>query len=319
MGKRSKRTQNKKKEKKRPKNPRGRENKKLFQSFDLLMKQQLSSFGLDFKETTGDGNCLFRAISDQVCGNEDLHEEYRQMAISYMCSNPEDFAPFIEDDEPFNTYTTRLRKPGIWGGNLELQALSQALEVNIKIHILGSAVWEILNWPDKKWIHLSYHEESHYNSVRLKGDLSDDPPKHIPEFLETVEGSEENKEKLFGFFAEYFVDTFQEGEAKQVTWALKKVYKDVPGFDAICQDYGKIVEEMEYYDEGKEIEKKGKEEKKNQSGERKKPARLPGNKEKCWCGSGKIYKKCCKSHDHLRETEKEEEQKVVTKMSSVQI
>lgn len=314
MGRRSKQNKPKKKERKMPKSRRGRENKKLFQSFDLLMKQQLSNFGLDFKEITGDGNCLFRAISDQVCGTEDLHEEYRQLSISFMCSNPDDFAPFIEDDESFSSYTTRLRRPGVWGGNLELQALSKALEVNIKIHILGSAVWEIFNWTDKKWIHLSYHEESHYNSVRLKGDINDDPPKHIPEFIEVVENSEENKQKVFGFFAEYFVETFQEGDTKQVAWALKRIYKDVPGFDAICQDYGKIVEEMEKFNPAEPDCEKIEENKNN--GERKKPARLPNNKEKCWCGSGKIYKKCCKSHDYLRETE---EEKIVTKMSSVQI
>jgi hypothetical protein len=235
-----------------------------------------------------------------------------------MRENKADFAPFVEDNEDFDHYVKRLGQSGTWGGHLELQALSQMLQVNIKIHILGSPVWEILNWPGNRWIHLSYHEESHYNSVRMRGDLNSETPQNIPEFSEVLETSEESKNKLFEFFACYFVETFQEGEVKQVAWALKRVYKQVPGFDDICLDYEKILKEMdEFVDEEKEQEEKKQEGRGlDKNIVRKKPAKLPNNKDKCWCGTGKIYKKCCKAYDHLRETE---EEKVVVKMNSLQI
>ena len=325
MGKKNKKqntkTQNQNQNHKKDKNyrNRGRKNERLSKSFDLLMKQQLSQFGLDFKEITGDGNCMFRAISDQMVGGEDMHDQYRSLSISFMRDNREDFAPFVEDDEDFSHYIRRMSQSGTWGGNLELQALSQVLQVNIKIHILGSPVWEIMNWPGSRWIHLSYHEESHYNSVRLKGDMGDDIPNEIPEFNDIVETTEENKEKLFDFFANYFVDTFQEGEVKQVAWALKRIYKNVPGFDEICYGYDRIVQEMEEFrEEEKKEEPVKKEIGKGKGKEMKRPAKLPNNKDKCWCGSGKIYKKCCKPYDHLREVEVEEE-KIVTKMNSLQI
>ena len=31
-----------------------------------------------------DGNCLFRAVSDQVYGDAEMHGETRQMCIDYM-------------------------------------------------------------------------------------------------------------------------------------------------------------------------------------------------------------------------------------------
>ena len=51
------------------------------------LKQQLQRFGLDIKEIEGDGNCMFRAISDQLCGDESMHGELRALAVEYMRSH----------------------------------------------------------------------------------------------------------------------------------------------------------------------------------------------------------------------------------------
>ena len=131
------------------------------------LKQQVGRFGLDIKEISGDGNCLFRAISDQISGNEDMHEDLRVMAVEHMRRHPEDFTPFIEDDEEFDKYLARMSNLSTWGGNLELQALSLALEVNIKIHRLNEPVWEILNFCSNKTIHLSYHQQTYLNFYKL--------------------------------------------------------------------------------------------------------------------------------------------------------
>jgi OTU domain-containing protein 3 len=71
-------------------------------------------------EVRGDGNCLFRAFSDQIEGSENNYSFYRQSAIDYMKGNEDHFKFFIEDDEPFEDYIKDMIKDGTWGGNLEI-------------------------------------------------------------------------------------------------------------------------------------------------------------------------------------------------------
>jgi len=48
------------------------------------MQEQLFLFGLYMRDVRGDGNCLFRSVSDQLEDNEDNHNKYRQLAVSYL-------------------------------------------------------------------------------------------------------------------------------------------------------------------------------------------------------------------------------------------
>ena len=327
----------KQREKKREKGSR-KYNDKQWSVEKFKLKHQLAMFGLDIKEVKGDGNCLFRAISDQISGNEDMQEELRQAAVSHIQAEKFDFEPFIEDDEPFDDYIRRMSRSGTWGGNLELQALSQYLQVNIQIHRADEPIWEIMNFHNVRSIHLSYQDGDHYNSVRLKGDLSNEPPAFIPEILQIEEIKDETCDNRFRTLAELFIEVYSVGDVNSVMNALKRIYQEPPEFDEVLNEYGKIAHEV--YNE--EItEKKGKNEKnekterneknerreKNEKGReevkkqdqlnlRKRPAKLPANKARCWCNSGRIYKICCKATDYLREIE---EEKIVTKMDSLQI
>jgi OTU domain-containing protein 3 len=47
---------------------------KFFGDFDREMKET----GLMLRDVVGDGNCLFRSVSDQVDGDESLHRIYRE-------------------------------------------------------------------------------------------------------------------------------------------------------------------------------------------------------------------------------------------------
>ena len=40
--------------------------------------------GLELKKMLEDGNCLFRAVADQVYGDSDAYDLTRQMCIDYM-------------------------------------------------------------------------------------------------------------------------------------------------------------------------------------------------------------------------------------------
>jgi len=120
----------------------------------------------------GDGNCLFRAIADQLDGNPDNHPKYRKRICEYIEINRLDFEPFIEDDEPFDEYMTRMKRNATWGGQMEIQACSLAYSCNITIHQLNKPRWDMATFPASqvKTIHLSYHQGEHYSSVRKIGD-----------------------------------------------------------------------------------------------------------------------------------------------------
>ena len=43
-------------------------------------------------------------------GNEAMHSGLRQRLVKYIEEREADFAPFVEDDEPFGTYVARMKK-----------------------------------------------------------------------------------------------------------------------------------------------------------------------------------------------------------------
>jgi len=138
-----------------------------------IFSDQLEAIGLAIKDVAGDGNCLFRAMADQMTGDPNNHSTYRKQICDYIFHNREDFEPFIEDDEPFEAYLTRMRRNATWGGHLEIQACCMLYQVHITIHQLNQARWE-LNYPGMpvRTIHFSYHQGQHYSSVRMIGDVN---------------------------------------------------------------------------------------------------------------------------------------------------
>ena len=75
---------------------------------------------LKLRDVGGDGNCLFRSISDQVDGNETTHIFMRDEACKYILENQEFFSNFLDEDEdgPIGAYVRDMRKNGEWGGHL---------------------------------------------------------------------------------------------------------------------------------------------------------------------------------------------------------
>jgi hypothetical protein len=64
-------------------------------------------------------------------------------------------------------------KDGVWGGGIELHALSAEFSFNVIVHsIHKKKVEHILHKPLEEYpvIHLSLHVDDHYNSVRRADD-----------------------------------------------------------------------------------------------------------------------------------------------------
>ena len=83
----------------------------------------------------GDGNCMFRAVSDQVYGNEEYHNIIREKCMDYLLIEREFFSQFVEGgNEEFDNYINMKRKSGVWGDDVELQAISEIYNRPIEIY-----------------------------------------------------------------------------------------------------------------------------------------------------------------------------------------
>ncbi|KAE8037401.1 hypothetical protein FH972_009990 [Carpinus fangiana] len=123
--------------------------------------------GLEVKKMLEDGNCLFRAVADQVYGDSETYDLIRQMCIDYMEQERDHFSQFIT--EGFTSYCKRKRRDKVYGNNVEIQALCEMY--NRPIHIYSYSTAEPINTfhgnydTDTPPIRLSYHHGNHYNSL----------------------------------------------------------------------------------------------------------------------------------------------------------
>jgi len=145
---------------------------------DPDLEKQLDRINLKLRDVNGDGNCLFRAISDQMTGKESNHRKFRRDAVDYVKNNKDNFAPFIEDD--WDKFLSTLGQDGEFAGNEAIVALAKFHRVEIIIHQANQAVWNIdgateQSTGQKRQLHIAYHDWEHYSSVRPKKDFSKEP------------------------------------------------------------------------------------------------------------------------------------------------
>ncbi|KAH7541787.1 OVARIAN TUMOR DOMAIN-containing deubiquitinating enzyme 6 isoform X2 [Ziziphus jujuba] len=122
--------------------------------------------GLEVKRMLEDGNCLFRAVADQVYGDSELYDLTRQMCIDYMERERDHFSQFIT--EGFTSYCKRKRRDKVYGNNVEIQAMSEMYNRPIHIYSYGTEPINIFHGSyntDTPPIRLSYHHGNHYNSL----------------------------------------------------------------------------------------------------------------------------------------------------------
>ena len=187
---------NNSKKNKKERNKYRKKNKRNRDDIDEKFKKHLETLGYFIREVGGDGNCLFRAVCEQMEGNENNYAEYREKCVNYMKENKDTFQPFIEDDEPIDKYIERMSKNTEWGGNLEIYALSMLLEANFYIYIHEHPMYIVKNFEKpKKNVMLTYHDGKHYNSLRkLEEKTKDDKEKEEKKKKEREKEKEDGEE-----------------------------------------------------------------------------------------------------------------------------
>ncbi|ORX86252.1 cysteine proteinase [Anaeromyces robustus] len=146
---------------------------------DDAFKKKLKDLGLEIHEIIADGHCLYNSIAHQLSlvGETYDYKDLRRIAADWMRNHYDDFFPFLLNsngelysEEEYQRYCDDVEFTALWGGQLETQAISQALEHPITIIQAESAPIEIGNdFPNEK-LYISYHLHSfglgeHYNSL----------------------------------------------------------------------------------------------------------------------------------------------------------
>jgi hypothetical protein len=87
-------------------------------------------------EMPGDGNCLFRAAAFALLGTQQSHMRVRRQVVDFLWRHRNEFSTFVPE-MPFDAYCAQMRNDGVWGSELELQAMSRLF--NVQFRILSSS------------------------------------------------------------------------------------------------------------------------------------------------------------------------------------
>uniref|UniRef100_A0A8C2CJZ3 ubiquitinyl hydrolase 1 n=1 Tax=Cyprinus carpio TaxID=7962 RepID=A0A8C2CJZ3_CYPCA len=155
----------------------------------LKLRQKLMERHLQIREISSDGHCMYRAVEDQLTerGAPLSLTELRAQTAQYMRSHADDFLPFLTDPssgdmytaDEFEKYCSDVADTAAWGGQLELKALSQVLQLPIEV-IQAESPSIIIGEENVKlpitlvYMRHAYGLGEHYNSVEPLKDLANE-------------------------------------------------------------------------------------------------------------------------------------------------
>ncbi|PIA32999.1 hypothetical protein AQUCO_04200028v1 [Aquilegia coerulea] len=137
----------------------------------LLDRLQL--YDLIERKVQGDGNCQFRALSDQFYRTPEHHKFVRQQVVDQLKSQPDIYEGYVP--MAYGDYLKKISTRGEWGDHVTLQAAADSY--GVKIFVITSfkdtCYIEILPniQKSKRVIFLSFWAEVHYNSIYPEGDI----------------------------------------------------------------------------------------------------------------------------------------------------
>ena len=129
-------------------------------------------------DITPDGHCLFASIADQLKIRQGIDvgvKQLRKSAADYIKEHPDDFIPFLFDEETMSLknideYVNKLENTAMWGGDLEVLALSKVYDSPISVMMSGRAALHMNEEGSNPELKLVYYQHAfglgeHYNSL----------------------------------------------------------------------------------------------------------------------------------------------------------
>ena len=141
-------------------------------------EDRLRHMGMEVKPIVGDGNCLFRTMSDQLHQQLDMkldHRELRRRIVEHIAQQRQDFEPFIDaDTEPVERYCKRMAQDAVYGGYLELVAFTRLFTVDALILQDDGYVYKIKSPQAAKCcLRFAYRSSyEHYDSINVISDAA---------------------------------------------------------------------------------------------------------------------------------------------------
>ena len=146
------------------------------------MQKHFDKLGLRETSIRPDGHCMYSAVAmllpniisdrDRIEFNGVLpYQAVRAKTSQFISQHPDDFEPFLE--EPIDEYTNKIKHTAEWGGQLELQAIARAYEIDINVLQADGRVEKIDSGRESETdaIWLTYYRHSfglgeHYNALK---------------------------------------------------------------------------------------------------------------------------------------------------------
>lgn len=135
-----------------------------------LLEQRCAFLGLREVEMEDDGNCQFRAISQELFGTQRHHEHVRAAVVSYLRTHPGEYSPLFAPGE-WQSYLADMANPRTWGDELTLRAAADTFEVLVHLVTSSDSNWYLVYHPsatpnaDARQLFLAYVAPIHYNTV----------------------------------------------------------------------------------------------------------------------------------------------------------
>ncbi|XP_059216171.1 OTU domain-containing protein 5 isoform X1 [Stomoxys calcitrans] len=138
-----------------------------WQRKDEQFAKCMADRGYILKPVEEDGACLFRSISLQIYGDEEMHDVIRQHTMDYIYKNREYFSHFVTED--INNYIKRKRRKESHGNHIEIQAMSEIYNRPVEVYCYKPTPINIFNSEQLNNgyapLRLSYQRGSHYNAI----------------------------------------------------------------------------------------------------------------------------------------------------------
>ncbi|XP_022730765.1 OTU domain-containing protein DDB_G0284757-like isoform X2 [Durio zibethinus] len=135
--------------------------------------ERLQVYNLVELKVEGDGNCQFRALSDQLYLTPENHEVVRKQVVNQLKSYPDMYEGYVP--MAYGDYLEKMSKSGEWGDHVTLQAAADLYGVKIFVITSFKDTCYIEILPNvqrsKGVIFLSFWAEVHYNSIYPFGDV----------------------------------------------------------------------------------------------------------------------------------------------------
>lgn len=167
---------------------------------ERALSEILQLESLELKDIPSDGHCLYKSLEDQltllgdggqmaVATSAGLQQplaldfqSLRSICAKSLRERRTEFEAFVieadvsnrlDDCDPFEAYCQEVENTAAWGGHVEIQALSEALRVHIRIFRTGSTVLSVGEQyaDDNTTLNICYLQHAfglgeHYNSTR---------------------------------------------------------------------------------------------------------------------------------------------------------